>query len=29
MVRPNKTSSKGTEVDGMEENLEGEVESFR
>lgn len=29
MVRPNKTSSKGTEVDGMEENLKSEVESFR
>tara|TARA_R100001530_G_C4300535_1_gene150322 strand:+ start:637 stop:912 length:276 start_codon:yes stop_codon:yes gene_type:complete len=29
MVRPNKTSSKGTEVDGMEKNLKSEVESFR
>ena len=29
MVRPNKTSSKGTKVDGMEKNLKSEVESFR
>ena len=29
MVRPNKTSSKGTKVDGMEDNLKGETETFR
>ena len=29
MVRPNKTSGKGTKVDGMEENLKGETETFR
>ena len=29
MVRSNKTSSKSTKVDGLEENLKGEVESFR
>ena len=29
MVRPNKTSGKGTKVDGMEDNLKGEKETFR
>ena len=29
MVRPNKASSKGTKVDGVEENLKGETETFR
>ena len=29
MVRPNKTSSKGTKVDGVEDNLKGETETFR
>tara|TARA_R110000851_G_scaffold265417_1_gene417963 strand:+ start:265 stop:540 length:276 start_codon:yes stop_codon:yes gene_type:complete len=29
MVHPNKTSSKSTEVDGMEDNLKGETETFR
>ena len=29
MVRPNKTSGKGTKVDGVEDNLKGETETFR